>query len=85
MSMPTPAEAKTIAPAPLFSKRAGHKRSEERTDIDADIKNRIGAVASWVAGRVERTDLGRNIRLKGAVANNERKQSNKKTANRRSS
>ena len=58
-------------PAEFLAERAAHQRRQERAEIDADIENREGAVAAAVAGRVERADLGRDVRLERAVAENE--------------
>ena len=58
-------------PAELFAQRAADERGEERAKIDADIEDREGAVAAAVAGRIERADLGRDVRFEGAVAENE--------------
>src|SRR5690348_14699272 len=57
---------------------AAHKRRQERTEIDADIKDRIGAVAARIATRIEAADLGRDIRLEAAAAENKRKQREQK-------
>ena len=62
---------KTVVPAEFLAERATHQRRQERAEIDADIENREGAVAAAVAGRVKRTDLGRDIGLERAVAENE--------------
>jgi len=59
-------------PAELFAERAAHQRRQEGAEIDADIEDREGAVAAAIAGRVERADLGRDVRLEGAVAENEK-------------
>ncbi len=61
-------------PADLFAERAADERRQEGADIDADIEDRIGAVAARIAGRIKAADLGRNIRLERAVAENERQQ-----------
>ena len=61
-----------VMPAGLFAERAANERRQERTDIDADIEDRIGAVAPPIAGRIKPTDLGRDIRLERAVAEDER-------------
>ena len=62
---------KAIVPAELFAERAANQRGEECAEIDADIENRKGAVAAAVAWRIKRADLGRDVRLEGAVAENE--------------
>ena len=60
-----------VMPAEFFAQRAADERRQERAEIDADIEDREGAVAAAVAGRIERADLGRDVRLEGAVAENE--------------
>ena len=65
---------KSIMPAQLLAERAADEGREERTDIDTDVKDRIGAVAPMVARRVEAADLGRDVGLEGAIAENEREE-----------
>ena len=65
---------KAVMPARLLAERAADQRRQERSDIDADIKDRIGAVAAAVARRIETANLGRDIRLERAAAENERQQ-----------
>ena len=62
----------TVMPAEFLAERAAHQRRQEGAEIDADIEDREGAVAAAVAGRIERADLGRDVRLEGAVAENEK-------------
>ena len=62
---------KAVMPARLLAERAADERRQEGADIDADIEDGIGAVAAVVAGRVEAADLGGNIRLERAAAENE--------------
>ena len=62
-----------VMPTCGLAQCAAHKRRQERAEIDADIKDRIGAVAARIARAIEATDLGRNIRLEAAAAENERK------------
>ena len=69
---------KAVMPAGLLAERAADERRQERADIDADIEDRIGAVAAAVAGRIEPADLGRNIRLERAAAENESQQREQK-------
>ena len=59
-------------PAEHFAERAADQRRQERADIDADIEDGEGAVAPRIAGRVEPADLGGDIRLEGAVAEDQR-------------
>jgi hypothetical protein len=42
----------TVMPAQFLAQRAAHQRSEEGAEIDADIEDRIGAVAAAVARSV---------------------------------
>ena len=65
-------------PAEFFAQRAAHQRGQERAEIDADIEDREGAVAAAIAGRIERADLGRDVRLEGAVAENEKAERDQK-------
>ena len=58
-------------PAQLFAERAADERSEKGAEVDADIEDRIGAVAARVAGRIEAAHLRRHVGLEGAVAENE--------------
>ena len=60
-----------VMPAELFAERAADQRREKRADIDADVEDRIGAVAARVAGRIEPADLRRDVGLERAVAENE--------------
>ena len=61
-------------PAGFLAERAANQRRQERADIDADIENRIGAVAAIVARRIKPADLSGDIRLEAAAAENERKE-----------
>ena len=65
-------------PADAFAERAADERRQEGAEIDADIKDRIGAVAARIARRVKSADLRRNIRLEAAAAENERQQREQK-------
>src|SRR6516164_4061896 len=69
---------KTVVPAEAFAERAADQRGEERAEIDADIEDRIGAVAARIARAIEAADLRRNIRLEAAAAKNERQQREQK-------
>ena len=60
-----------VVPAELLAERAADERRQERAEIDADIEDREGAVAARIAGRVERADLGRDVGLERAVAEDE--------------
>ena len=66
-------------PADLFAERAADQRRQERADIDADIEDRIGAIAAMIARRIEAADLGRDIRLEAAVAEDQEQQCEKKS------
>jgi hypothetical protein len=46
-----------VMPAHFLPERAADQRRQERADIDADIKDRIGAVAAVIAWRIEAADL----------------------------
>ncbi len=59
---------KAVVPAGLLAERAADQRRQERADIDADIENGIGAVAAVIARRIKPADLGRDIRLEAAAA-----------------
>jgi hypothetical protein len=65
-------------PTGLLAERAADQGSQERSDIDADIEDRIGAVAATVAGRIEPSDLSGNIRLERPIAEDERQQREQK-------
>src|SRR6516165_3691220 len=62
---------KAVVPADAFAERAADERRQKRAEIDADIEDRIGAVAARIARRVKATDLRRDIRLKAAAAEDE--------------
>ena len=66
--------AEAVVPADLLAERAADERREERAEIDADIEDRIGAVAAVIAGRVESADLRRHVGLEAAVAENQHQQ-----------
>ena len=66
--------AEAVVPAGDFAERAGDQRGEECAEIDADIEDRIGAVAARIAGRVERADLRRDVGLERAVAEDQHQQ-----------
>ncbi len=63
-----------VVPAGRFTDRATNERRQERTDVDADVEDGVGAVAAAVVGRIKSPDLGRDIRLESAAPENERKQ-----------
>ena len=58
-------------PAPGFPERAADQRRQQGTDIDSDVKDRVGEVAPLVAGCVKAADLGHDIGLEGAVGEDE--------------
>src|ERR1700675_4730475 len=58
----------------MLAQRATDQRRQESAHVDADVEYRIGAVAAWIAGRIKAADLGGDIRLERAVAENERQQ-----------
>ncbi len=63
-----------VVPADFFARSAANQRRQKRADIDADIEDGISAVAARIAGRVKPADLGRDIRLKAAGAEDQRQQ-----------
>ena len=63
---------KAVMPSRLFAQRTADQRRQKRTDIDADIEDREGAVAAVVTRRIEAADLGRDVGLERATAENER-------------
>ena len=69
--MPMPGGSEAIVPADALAERAADQRRQERAEIDADIEDRIGAVAAGIAGRVELADLRGHVGLEGAVAENQ--------------
>ena len=66
--------AKAVLPSSLLAECPAHERREEGADIDADIEDGKGAVAARVAGRIERSDLGRDVRLERPVAEDQRRE-----------
>ena len=69
---------KPVVPAELFAERSAYKRSEKGAEIDTDIENRKSAIAAPIARRVERANLGRDVRFKGAVAENKKSEREQK-------
>ena len=63
-----------VVPADFLAERAADERRQERADIDADIEDGIGAVAARIARRIKPADLGRDIRLEAAGAEDQRQQ-----------
>ena len=61
-------------PAVLLAERPAHERCEKCAEIDADVEDRVGAVAAAVTGRVEGTDLRRHVGLERAVTQDQRGQ-----------
>ena len=70
--------AEAVVPAELLAERAADQRRQERAEVDADIEDREGAVAARIAGRIERADLGRDVGLERAVAEDEDEQREQK-------
>src|SRR6185369_7432874 len=62
---------KARVPAIGDRERAADERRQERADIDADIEDRVAARAPLIVRRIKRADLGRDIRLEGADAEDE--------------
>ena len=52
-----PGGGEAVMPGRLFAERAADQRRLERAEIDADIEDRIGAMAAVIAWRVEAADL----------------------------
>jgi hypothetical protein len=69
---------KAVVPSRLFAERAADQRRQERADIDADIKDRICAVAAVVARGIKAANLGRDIGFERAIAENQRQQRQQK-------
>ena len=63
-------------PAQFFAERSAYERREKRTEIDADVEDRICAVTTLVAGRIKSTHLRRHIGLERTIAENEHGQGN---------
>src|SRR5580704_7022902 len=62
----------------FLAERAADQRRQERTDIDPDIEDRIGAVAAMIARRIKTSDLCGDIRLEAAVAEDEKQEREEK-------
>ncbi len=60
--------AEAVVPADALAERPADQRGEEGAEIDADIEDRIGAVAARIAGCIERADLRGDVGLECAVA-----------------
>ena len=65
-------------PPILNREGAAYERGRECSDVDAEIKDRIGTVAPGIAGCIKRPDLGRDVRLECADANNQHQQRQQK-------
>ena len=63
-----------VMPAELFAEGAANERRQECAEIDADVKDRIGAVAALIARGIEGADLRRYVGLERAAADNECRQ-----------
>ena len=63
-----------VVPADFLAERAADQRRQKRADIDADIENGISAVAARIARRIKPANLGRDVRLKAAGAQDQRQQ-----------
>src|SRR2546425_8613213 len=50
-------------PVYRFGQLAGDDRSEERTEVDAHVKDREAGVASFIPLVVQRSNKGRDVRL----------------------
>src|SRR6516225_1033875 len=69
---------KAVMPAVFDGERAAYQRGQKRPDVDAEIEDRVGAVAPIVPGSIERADLGRNVRLERADADDQHQQREEK-------
>src|SRR5215212_8122304 len=69
-----PGSAEAVVPAHLLTQGAADQGREERPQVHAYVKDRVGAIAAWVAWRIEASDLGRDVRLERAVAEDQRQQ-----------
>ena len=52
-----PGGGEAVMPGRFFAERAADQRRLKRADIDADVEDRIGAIAAVIARRVEAADL----------------------------
>ena len=76
--MPTPAAKKPQCQPTSSPSEPQMSGAEVRTDIDADIEDRIGAVDALIAGLVEIADLRGDVRLEEAIADDEQQQAEEK-------
>src|SRR3989442_999754 len=56
-------DAYSLMPVYRFGQLAGDDRSEERTEVDAHVKDREAGVASFIPLVVQRSNKGRDVRL----------------------
>src|SRR5262249_50827584 len=57
-----------------LGQRAAYEVRQERTEVDADVEDRVRAVATCVVLRIEPANLRRDVGLEAAVAENEAEQ-----------
>ena len=69
-----PGGGKAVMPAGEFAQRAADERCQNGAEIDADIEDRIGAVAAGIAGLIERAYLRGHVGLEAAVAEDQQQQ-----------
>ena len=72
--MPTPAAAEAVMPAVNLPQGSANQRREERAQVDAHVKDGEGAVAARIARRIKAADLGGDVGLEAAVAQDEEQQ-----------
>src|SRR6185369_11303284 len=63
-----------VVPAVDLAKSAANERRQERAQVDPHVEDRERAVATRVARRVEVADLGGDVGLEAAVAEDEEQQ-----------
>src|SRR5206468_12489645 len=67
-------------PADILAERAGDQRSDDDADVDEDVEDLERHRPSQVSLRVEITDLGRDIPLEQAYADDQREKSEQERA-----
>ena len=66
--------AEAVVPAEPLPERAADERREERAEVDPHVEDRECAVPPRITRRVEASDLCRDVRLEGAVAEDQEQQ-----------
>src|SRR4051794_38190937 len=64
-------------PAHDLAQGSTDQRSQKGPEVYPHVEDRVGAIAARVAWCIEPANLGRDIRLEGAVAHNEREEREK--------